>query len=402
MKPTTYLASLDKILKMAGLKPAYNQFGGKFKATIDRIMAALANKEEYLLEGSRSSEAKGRLRPEELLEAQFAVLRNVMPKCLEAEVPLAQMPAIINEFQVSGNTHMPNSEGVLKKCVDIMLVCKGMDSTSWFDILLNIEVKSDADRILPLHRGQYVWYAAEEWPQQVRHYLLGGVLARTQLYVFYNDRNREIYEASIGKLLLADPNESGNNLRNAVTFILFLMTCTETELGFTFEDAARDLHTLHIAPAPGIVGHASWLFKGTREDGHGWPDIYVKFDARYSRRESEIRVMNWLRAHGIQHSAQLIKGFELKGHNKFHYELLALKDHGEPIDEYFVWLEERKMLNAGIVRAVIKQVLMALGQAEQAQRCSTAHHNMSASNITRNDKLDEQSDDPTTRARSYL
>ncbi|KAJ1673593.1 hypothetical protein EV182_004928, partial [Spiromyces aspiralis] len=412
VEPFTHVVSLDEILGMARLKDAYDEFGGKFKVTIDKIMAALAKKKGYLLEGSRSSEAKGRLRPEELLEAQFAALLDVMLECLEVEVLPAQLPTIINEFWVGGNTHMPNSEGVSKKCVDIALVRNGADSTSWFDILLNIEVKSDADRILHLHRGQYAWYAAEEWPRQVRHYLLGGVLARSQLYIYYNDRNRKIYAASVGKLLLANPKESVGDLRNAVTFVLFLMTRTETELGLAFEDAARDLHALHIArsinPTDGaivattleglgghspdmtisdlklvrllrkIVGHASWLFKGTHDDGHGRLNVYVKFDAQDDRRESEIRVMNQLRAHGVQHSAQLIKGFKLKGHNKFRYELLALKDHGQPIDEYFVWLKERDMLNADVVRTVFKQILTALGQAERAQ---VLHRDVSAGNI---------------------
>ncbi|KAJ1672364.1 hypothetical protein EV182_007219, partial [Spiromyces aspiralis] len=316
------------------------------------------------------SESKGQLRPEELLEAQFTALCNVMLECLELEVPPAQLPAVINKFRVGGNTHMPNCEGVSKKRVDIALVRKDADSTSWSNLLLNIEIKSTADRILHLHMGQYAWYAVEEWPRQVRHYLLGGVLVRSQLYIIYNDRNRKIYEASVGKLLLTNPNESVGDLRSAVTFVLFLLTRTETELGLAFEDAARDLHALHIArprgnPTDGaivattlkglgdhspdmsisglklvrllrkIVGHASWLFKGTHEDGDGRPDIYVKFDAQYSRRESEIRVMNRLKAHGVQHSAQLVEGFELKGHNEFRYELLVLKDHGEPIDEYF-------------------------------------------------------------------
>ncbi|KAJ1677913.1 hypothetical protein EV182_005178, partial [Spiromyces aspiralis] len=348
-KPFTRPVPLDNILRMAGLKPAYDQFVEKFKPTIDRIMVALAKKKGYLLEGSRSSEAKGRLRPEELLEAQFTALCKVILECFEIEVPLAQLPAVINEFRVGGDTHMPNSEGMSKKRVDIALVRNGADSTSWFNILLNIEVKSDADRILHLHRGQYAWYAVEEWPRQVRHYLLGGVLARSHLYVYYNDRNRAIYEASVGKLLLANLNERVGDLRSAVTFILFLTTRTETELGLVFEDAAQELHILHIARPVNltdgaivattreglgghspeisisglklvrqlrkIVGHASWLFKGTRKNGHGRPDIYVKFDAQDDRRESEIRVMDRLKAHNVQHSAQLIEGFELKKHN---------------------------------------------------------------------------------------
>ncbi|KAJ1679967.1 hypothetical protein EV182_000945 [Spiromyces aspiralis] len=411
-EPFTCPASLNRILRMTGLKTAYDEFVEKSDVTIDRIMAALVKEEEYLRKGARSSEAKGRLRPEELLEAQFAALIDVMSECLEAEVPLAQLPAVINKFRVGGNTHMLNSEGVSKKRVDIALVRRGVDSTSWFDILLNIEVKSDADRILSLHRGQYAWYAVEGWPRQVRHYLLGGVLARSHLYVYYNNRNCEIYEASVGKLLLSKPNERVDGLRNAVTFILFLLTRTETELGFTFEDAARDIHTLHIARPVNptdraivattleglgghspdmaisglklvrqlrkIVGHASWLFKGTCKDAHGRPDIYVKFDAQDDRRESEIRVMDRLKAHGVQHSAQLIEGFELKKHNGFRYELLALEDHGEPIDEYFVCLKKREMLNADVVRTVVQQILTALGQADS------------------DEKLDKQSNDPTT------
>ncbi|KAJ1680316.1 hypothetical protein EV182_000264, partial [Spiromyces aspiralis] len=451
-EPFTDPASLDGILEMAGLKTAYDEFIEKFDVTIDRIMAALAKKKGYLRKGTRNSEAKSRLRPEELLEAQFTALCNVMLECLEAEVPPAQLPAVINKFRVGGNTRMSNCKGVSKKRVDIALVRNGADSTSWFDILLNIEVKSDADRILPLHRGQYAWYAAEEWPRQVRHYLLGGVLARSQLYVYYNDRNRAIYEASVGKLLLSKPNESVGGLRSAVTFILFLLTRTETELGLAFEDAAQDLHTLHIARPVNstdgaivattlkglgdhspdmsisglklvrqlrkIVGHASWLFKGTRKDGHGRPDVYVKFDAQDDRRESEIRVMDRLKAHGVQHSAQLIKAFKLKGHNKFRYELLALEDHGEPIDEYFVWLEKHKALNAGVVRTVVQQILTALGQAERAQ---VLHRDVSAGNIVvkwpkggtsvqatlidwgyakitsdSDDKPDERGDDPIT------
>ncbi|KAJ1673758.1 hypothetical protein EV182_004612, partial [Spiromyces aspiralis] len=412
-KSFTDPASLDGILRMAGLKTAYDQFVEKFDVTINRIMAALEKEKENLLKGKRNSEAKSRLRPEELLEAQFAALIDIISECLEAEVPLAQLPAVINKFRVGGNTHMPNSKGVSKKRVDIALIRNDADSTSWFDILLNIEVKSDADRILSLHRGQYAWYAAEEWPRQVRHYLLGGILARSHLYIFYNDRNRKIYKASVGKLLLSKPNERVGDLRNAVTFILFLMTRTETELGLAFEDAAQDLHTLHIArpmgnPADGaivattleglgghspeisisglklvqqlrkIVGHASWLFKGTHNDEDGRPDIYVKIDAQDDRRESEINVMNWLKTHKVQHSAQLIKSFELKKHNGFRYELLVLKDHGEPINEYFAWLEKREMLNTGVVRTVVKQVLTALGQAERAQ---VLHRDVSAGNI---------------------
>ncbi|KAJ1678159.1 hypothetical protein EV182_004650, partial [Spiromyces aspiralis] len=207
MEPITYPAYLDEILEMAGLKTAYDQFVEKFDVIIDRIMAALAKEEEYLRKGTRNSEAKGQLRPEELLEAQFTALCNVMLECLEAEVSPAQLPAVINKFQVGGNTHMPNSKGVSKKRVDIALVRKDTDSTSWSNVLLNIEIKSDADRILHLHRGRYAWYAAEEWPRQVRHYLLGGTLARSHLYVYYNDRNRKIYEASVGKLLLTNHNE---------------------------------------------------------------------------------------------------------------------------------------------------------------------------------------------------
>ncbi|KAJ1669294.1 hypothetical protein EV182_008825, partial [Spiromyces aspiralis] len=77
MKPITYPAYLDEILEMTGLKLAYDQFVEKFDVTIDKIMAALAKKKGYLLEGSRSSESKGQLRPEELLEAQFTALCNV-------------------------------------------------------------------------------------------------------------------------------------------------------------------------------------------------------------------------------------------------------------------------------------------------------------------------------------
>ncbi|KAJ1680221.1 hypothetical protein EV182_000436, partial [Spiromyces aspiralis] len=127
---TTYLASFDEILEMARLKTAYDQFVERFKLTIDRIMTALAKEEEYLRKGSRSSETKSRLRPEELLEAQFTTLCKVMFECLEVEVPLAQLPTIINEFRVGRNTHMLNSEGVLKKRVDIALVRRGVDSTS--------------------------------------------------------------------------------------------------------------------------------------------------------------------------------------------------------------------------------------------------------------------------------
>ncbi|KAJ1678752.1 hypothetical protein EV182_003415 [Spiromyces aspiralis] len=417
------IVELDQVLQLSRLNEKYARFAEAFDGPLQECVVSLQSQGRRAGQGARSGSGPATTwlqttnnRPEKAIENRLnCVVEGVigaMELAATNHVGNDGLLHVCNKYRINSDTTMRG----LGKRIDIALTQIGMEGNDWHEVLLDIEVKSckHNSNDPKAHIGQYAAYAAKKWKRQVRRFMLGGLVLEDTLYLIYCDRRRAIMVAKVGKVF---PGRGTNKvmLANGLRMLAFLFTLSETELGFLIEGGAQRLGTIYIqpilTPAPEygathrvaarnpdgsgsnsnniivqnitpvcpiakIFSRMSWLYRG-KLPGRG-QDVYIKFDAQYTNRSSELAIMERLAAKNIPHTPRMLHGFRLGESNGVRFEVMVLEDHGLPIPKFFRLQHSKGGLTHEVVIDIICQAVKAL---EAASRAKVIHWDISAGNI---------------------